>query len=94
MHLQFKATENFKAYHEPEGIYVRDGGIVEVEEGKGRGLLADYPQNFFQVTVEEIEVDMETGEATNAVEIPVVEAAPNKMITETRPRGQKKKGKR
>lgn len=92
MHLQFKATENFKAYHEPEGIYVRDGGIVEVEEGKGRGLLADYPQNFFQVTVEEIEVDMET--AAETIEIPVVEAAPNKMITETRPRGQKRKGKR
>lgn len=92
MHLQFKETENFKAYHEPEGIYVRDGGIVEVEEEKGRELLADYPQNFFQVTVEEIEVDMET--AAEAIETLAVEAAPNKMVTETRPRGQKRKGKR
>lgn len=88
MHLQFKATENFHAYNDTDGLSLRDGKICEVEEAKGKMLLADYPRNFFQVTVEEIDFEEDTVIPEAA---PVVEAAPNKMVTEKKPHGQKRK---
>jgi hypothetical protein len=92
MHLQFKATENFRGYNDPEGLKLRDGNITEIEAQKGKKLLKDFPKNFFKVTVEEIEADPESGEVIE--EKPVVEAAPNKMVTERKPYGQKRKGRK
>jgi len=97
MNLQFKETENFKAYHEPGGLNLRNGDIAEVSEEKGKELLKDYPKNFSKVTVQEIEIDLESIEVEEAEPEEkksfFEEEPPDKMVTEAKPSGQKRKGK-
>ena len=48
--LQFKATENFRAY-DGRGVFFRDGDVKEVSDETAEYLLNEFPQYFTEVKV-------------------------------------------